>query len=283
MTNNASFELISAAEVAPASLHAAFGQAFADYLIGPFQLASAQWPGFLARQGVELGLSRVLRDGEGAVLAFSFVAPRPALQRWRLATMGAVPAARGSGAAPRLLDDVIARAAAASQRGVELEVFAQNERALRLYQGRGFEARHELHGYQAAPGTIVQAPAVPRTVEIDVALAWLDTAEARIPELPLQVTAAALRAAQGLVAWQQGEAQLLFSRPDDVTLAIASLIDTSPGQRDARVLLQALRAEFPQASWRVPQLQRMDLGGQALRALGAEALPMHQLWMVRGL
>ena len=282
--NDDSLALISAAEVAPAALHAAFGLAFADYLIGPFNLAFAQWPGFLARQGVDLGLSRVLqRAGQDEILAFAFVAPRPAPRRWRLATMGAVPAARGSGAAPRLLDDFIARAAAAGQQGVELEVFAQNERALRLYQGRGFAARHALHGYLAPTGVVEPAPGAARPVELATALAWLDAAEARIPELPLQVTAGVLRVAQGLSAWQQGEAQLVFSRPDEATVAVASLIDPGPGQRDAQALLQALRAEFPQASLRVPQLQREDLGGAALRALGAEPLPLHQLLMQRPL
>lgn len=284
--NDASLALMSAAEVAPAALHEAFGLAFADYLIGPFNLAFAQWPGFLARQGVDLGLSRVLRRAAGPqdeVLAFAFVAPRPTLRRWRLATMGAVPAARGSGAAPRLLDDFIARAAAAGQQGVELEVFAQNERALRLYQGRGFAARHALHGYLAPPGVVEPAPGAARPVELATALAWLDAAEARIPELPLQVTAGVLRVAQGLVAWQQGEAQLVFSRPDAASVAVASLIDPGPGQRDAQTLLRALRAEFPQASLRVPQLQREDLGGAALRALGAEPLPLHQLLMQRPL
>jgi hypothetical protein len=198
--------------------------------------------------------------------------------------MGAVPAARGSGAAPRLLDDVVARAGLAGLAAVELEVFAQNERALRLYQGRGFEARHELHGYLAAPGAVVPAaaPAI-RVVSTDEAMAWLDAAETRVAELPLQVTAGVLRAARDLSAWQLGAAQLVFSRPEAGSVAIASLIDPGPGQRDAQALLQALRQEFAQHRLRVPQLQRLDLGGAALRALGFEALPLHQLWMLRAM
>lgn len=274
----------SGAAVAPAALHEAFGQAFADYLIGPFQLAPEQWPGFLARQGVDLGLSRVLRGADGAILAFAFVAPRPALRVWRLATMGAVPAARGSGAAPRLLDDFIARAAAAGQDAVELEVFAQNERALRLYQGRGFVARHALHGYLAAPERVRPAPAPGlRVVSLEQAFDWLARAEAHIPELPLQVTATALRVAPGLTAWQCGAAQLVFGRPDAQTVTIASLIDTGPGQQDAAALLRALREACPAAQLRVPQLQRLDLGGAALRDQGFEPQALHQLLMRRPL
>lgn len=275
--------LVEAAALAPGHLHVAFGEAFADYLIGPFTLALSAWPAFLARQSVDLALSRVALDSAGDILAFCLVAPRPRLARWRLGTMGAVPAARGSGAAQALLDDFIERAAAAGQGAVELEVFAQNERALRLYQGRGFELRHELHGYLAEPGVVEPACAPVERVAPAEALAWLETAELRIPDLPLQVGAAALSSAPGLQAWRHGSAQLAFGRPDKTMIAIASLIDPMPSQADARTLLQALRAEFPQATLRVPQLQRLDLGGRALRALGFAPQPLHQLLMQRTL
>ena len=273
--------VVSAAELAPEQLHQAFVGAFADYLIGSFQTTLAQWPGLLARQGIDLGLSRVVLEGrDRQILAFAFVAPRHESGRWRLATMGALPAARGSGAAARLLDDVLARARAAGLAEAELEVFAQNERALRLYRGRGFETLHELHGYQALPGSVAPAACEFRALEHEAALAWLrDEAQARLRDLPLQVTAASLQSATGMSAWQKGSAQLMFSQPDDATVVVGSLIDWQPAQTDARALLQALRAEFPQATLRVPQLQRLDLGGQALRELGFETLPLHQLLM----
>ena len=50
-----------------------------------------------------------------------------------LATMGAVPMARGSGAAPLLLDRVVDESRERGELSVELEVFAQNARALTLY------------------------------------------------------------------------------------------------------------------------------------------------------
>lgn len=280
---SASTRLLAANELAPDSLHAAFGAAFADYLIGPFSLPLAAWPGFLARQGVDLGLSRVAVDGAGRILAFSLVAPRPALSRWRLGTMGALPAARGSGAAPALLDDFIARAVAAGQGAVELEVFAQNERALRLYQGRGFALRHELHGYLAEPGCVspAAAPAGLREVGPEAAEEWLAAAECRIADLPLQVGPAALSAAATRTAWQLDGAQLLFSQPDAQSVSVLSLIDEAPQQAAARALLLALRARHPEATLRVPQIQRLDLGGAALRALGLAVQPLHQLLLQR--
>lgn len=277
-------ELVAADKVELAELHRAFTAAFADYLIGPFDMQLKQFrPLFLSRQAVELAPSRAaLRQGH--VLAFAFVAPRPEIGRWRLATMGAVPAARGSGAAPLLLEDFAARARAAGMAEVELEVFAQNERAVKLYLRHGYAVLHELHGYLAPP--LGGAAAEPAGGDIDVvdrdaAFAWIAAeARPRIADLPLQVTPAALTAStSALQAWRRGSAQLVFSELDAQTVAIASLLDWQPAQHDARALAGALRRAYPERQIRVPQLQRLDLGGQALRDAGFAVQPLHQLLM----
>lgn len=278
---DASFSFVRGDEVAPEILHAAFTGAFADYLIGPFQIPFAQWPMFLARQGVDLPLSRVALDAAGEPLAFAFVAQRPVSNRWRLATMGALPAARGTGAAPALLDDVIARAAAAGLRAVELEVFAQNERARRLYEGRGFRKQHDLFGFVAEPGTIAPSTGGSlHAIDMPHLLGWLEAAEHRIPDLPLQVTAATIRHGIDYHGWQTADSQIVFSLPDE-TVMVHSFI--APRGADARALIQALAAVYPERRLRVPQLQREDLGGATLRALGAVPQPLHQQLMLRPL
>lgn len=284
----AAFTLVRADALPAAALPAAFAAAFADYVAGPFTLPPAQWPVLLARQGVALDESRAALDSDGQVAAFALVAPRPRHRRWRLATMGALPAARGQGAAPALLDDLIARAGAPGQQALELEVFAQNPRAVALYRGRGFEALHELHGHalaaQATPvGRAADAPPVDE-VDRDAAFAWLDAAERRHPELPLQVTAPSLAALQlPLQAWQHGRAQLIFHVADDGSVVLQSLVDLVPAQRDAAALLAALRARHVGRAMKMPPLQRADLGGRALREAGFEAQPLHQLWMRKAL
>lgn len=282
-TSSADFSFVRGDEVAPEILHAAFTGAFADYLIGPFQIPFAQWPMFLARQGVDLPLSRVALDAAGAPLAFAFVAQRPVSNRWRLATMGALPAARGTGAAPALLDDFIARAASAGLRAVELEVFAQNERARRLYEGRGFRRQHDLFGFVAEPGTIAPAPSTtgaPHAIDMPHLLGWLEAAEHRIPDLPLQVTAATIRHGIDYHGWQTADSQIVFSLPDE-TVMVHSFI--APRPDEARALIQAIAAVYPERRLRVPQLQREDLGGATLRALGAVPQPLHQQLMLRPL
>ncbi|SCK13203.1 N-acetyltransferase [Vogesella sp. LIG4] len=275
------FRLEAANVVPPAQLHAAFGTAFADYLIGPFSQPLALWPSFLARQAVSLSRSRVaLRGSE--IVAFALVAPRG--PRWRLATMGALPQARGSGAAPALLDELIARASAHGLAELELEVFAQNERALRLYRSRGFAELMPLHGYSLAAGAALPAAGQPpQDVGREAALGWLDAAEAAGCVLPLQVSAPVLASSQlPWQAWQQDSAQLVFVAQDD-DVQILSLVDRQPAQQAARALLQSLRAAHPALPWRVPYLQAPQLGGDALLALGCRREPLHQYLMRRPL
>lgn len=276
-----SFEIVPAETVDAASLHAAFVAAFADYLIGPFQLPLAQFPQFLARQGVELGASRVAM-ASGEPIAFGLVAPRPECASWRLGTMGAVPAARGTGAAAALLDDFIARAKAAGVAWVELECFAQNTRALRLYQSRGFETIDALHGYQCSAPASEGSHVAPGAIDLQDAFDWLDACGPAGCALPLQVTPRSLRTLPvRLQAWRAGSAQLVFSRGEDGGLQVHSLVDREAAQQSARELATALLARHPGHAIRVPQLQRAAVGGDALEALGFARLPLHQLWMRR--
>jgi ribosomal protein S18 acetylase RimI-like enzyme len=275
-------KFVPADAIAPATLHAAFTAAFSDYLLGPFNLPLDQWPVFLGRQAAQLALSRAaMRDVRP--LAFALVAPRPEIGHWRLATMGAVPEARGSGAAPALLDDFIARAAAAGMRGVELECFAQNERAQRLYRARGFEVVHPLYGYARPAGTPLPADVWADgaiSVDLPTAFRWLGQRDVDLGDLPLQVTPVSLRAQPlALQARQRGAAQLVFAVNEPDTLVIHSLVDRKPAQEDAQALVAELVRQHLAHRIVVPQLQRPDLGGEALERLGFERQPLHQLLM----
>lgn len=271
--------LHTADTIAPAVLHQLFCAAYADYLIGPPTFPADQWPRFVARQGIDMGLSRVAGPAEAPV-AFAFVATRPALRRWRLASLAALPAARGQGEAPTLLADFRARAQAAGMLAVELEAFAQNTRAVELYQRRGYEVLDALHGYSGQLPADARPGPAPRVVDRDTACAWLDAAEAAGLALPLQVSAPVLRVLPDPgEAWQHGGAQLCFVQPPGEPLFIRSLVDRDPAQADAAVLLQALAAAHPGQAVTVPPLQRPTLGGEALVRLGLAHQPLHQWWM----
>lgn len=276
------FILAPADAVDPADLHAAFVAAFADYLLGPFEVALDQWPAFLARQCVQLPASRVALAG-GIVQAFALVAPRPDQPSWRLGTMGALPAARGTGAAPALLDDFLERARAAGQAQAELECFAQNERGVRLYRSRGFETAHELHGYSGTADALAGSDAAPDTsieaVLLDDAFAWLERAGRECDGLPLQVTPPSLRALPAaLHAWRRGRAQAIASDGAG-RLVVHSLVDLDPAQASAERLVAHLMRRAAGRTIFVPQLQREDLGGRALLRRGLQRQPLHQKLM----
>ncbi len=275
------FEILAADTRAPADLHAATIAAFADYLVGPFQMTLAQYPSFIGRQGVDLARSRAAMHA-GAIGAFAFVCPRPEVGRWRLGVMGALPAARGTGAAPALLDDFIVRAKAEGLPWVELECFAENERALRLYRSRGFEVVCALNGWKA-PEADAPASAPTRAVHaLDraAALEWLADANLRVVDMPFPNTDRSLSAqVRPLTFWRSGTALLAFSVLEGTPTQIHSLVDLDPALRDAEVLAHALRAAHRDAF--APPILRDDLGGEALRRAGYLPHGMSQVLMNR--
>jgi len=277
------FTLVGAAMLAEADLHAATVAAFADYLVGPFQMTLAQYPSFIGRQGVDLALTRAAVV-DGAIDAFAFVCPRPEVGRWRIAVMGALPSARGTGAAPALLDDFIERAAARRLPWVELECFAENERALRLYRSRGFEVVTTLNGWKPPEDALLADAPAPdvRAVDRATAFAWLADANQRLAWLPFPNTDRSLSAqTRALSFWQCGSAQLAFSLLEDTPAQIHSLVDLDPALRDAETLARALRAAHPDAF--APPILRDDLGGEALRRVGFVPHGMSQVLMRRRL
>lgn len=279
------FVLASADTLAEADLHAATVAAFADYLAGPFQMTLEQFPSFIGRQGIDLARSRVARL-DGAVGAFAFVCPRPEVGRWRLGVMGALPAARGTGAAPALLDDFIARARDERLPWVELECFAENERALRLYRSRGFEVIAALNGWKRPEGAPTEdASAASRDVRVvDRArgLAWLAEADRRLEWLPFPNSDRCMAAqVRPLSFWQCGNAQLVFSVVEGTPTQIHCLVDLDPALRDAEVLARALAATHPDAF--APPILRDDFGGEALGRAGFVRHGLSQVLMRRRL
>jgi len=292
------FSFVRAADLPAADLHEANLAAFADYIAGPMHLPFDQWPSLIARQGIDLARSRVaVRDG--AIASYAYVCPRPEVGRWRLAIMGALPGARGSGAAPALIDDFLARAKAEGMAHAELECFAANERALRLYRSRGFEVACALNGWKApdAPPPVDERAATRegapsgeraptevtcevRPVTREAALAWVDDAGRRIDWLPFQNTSRCLSAqTRPLTFWQYGSAQLVFSAVAGTQTLVHSIIDLDPALGDAQALAQALGAAHPGAF--APPIFPDDLGGAGLRRAGWAPHELNQVLMRR--
>ena len=271
---------VSADSVPPDKIRDCLNESFSDYLIRMPALDADGWCGFLTRQGVDLSISRVgLR--EDRVEAFALVMERDRAS-WRIAVMGVRPDLRGSGLAPRLLDETLDDARSRGLSSVELEVFAQNERAFRLYVSRGMKPVSSLFGYEAVAGS--------PGFDVPVQSVTLDEARLRAEEierasalrLPWQVGPAAISRLPGTAqCWQHGSGQVEFSEMTGL-VHIQSLLDSSTDHHCAAKLLGALRAAFPEAVLRAPQLQAEHGAAQAFRsARWTEAALFQYLMLLR--
>ncbi|MBL8782837.1 MAG: GNAT family N-acetyltransferase [Alphaproteobacteria bacterium] len=281
MSDGTPFAIVNAATVPAASVCDAFNAAFSDYLLKFPVLDAEGWRAFVRRQGIDVSLSSVACRYD-AVVAFATITPRP-LQRSRIAVMGARPTERGSGAAARLLDEAIAASEARGDRWIELEAFAQNERAVRLYRSRGFESIDEMPGFIAAPSEGLGQDADVIEVSNEDAAAWACAFDREHSAyLPWQVGGEAILAAVvPLRAWRLGSAQLVFQVVDGATLTVQSLIDRDSAQRDALRLVAAWRHRYPAHTLRAPQIQRASGPARAFTDAGWTRQPLHQLLMRR--
>ncbi len=92
------------------------------------------------RNLVDNGGVQILALDAGAVVGWCDVSPMPfeGMRHVGRLGMGLLPAHRGQGLGKRLLRETVDRAFATGLRRIELDVFASNQTALRLYQQAGF-------------------------------------------------------------------------------------------------------------------------------------------------
>lgn len=268
--------IVRGTAVPAAQLCDAYNAAFADYVVTFATLDEAAWRAIIERQGVDLRLSIAACRGD-TVLAFGLVTPRGGGIA-RVATMGARPEARGSGAAPALLDQLLGEARARGDTTAELEVFAQNERAFRLYRSRGFSPVCSLCGFETADQRGDDAPIVEVSREDGAAWATAFERDERTP-LPWQVTGSAIACAPAAQRiWRLAEAQATWLPTAD-TITVVSLLDRSHGYADAARLLGALAHHFPAHKLRAPQIHREIGPADAFERAGWTRSPLFQYLM----
>jgi GNAT superfamily N-acetyltransferase len=279
--------IVAAGEIAPQALTEAFNASFAHYVAGTMTLDVPGLSTFLARQGADAALSRVAVDAASRPLGFVFIGRRPERDgpRCRVGAMGLLPETRGSGLAQALLERVITEAGVRGDTAIELEVFAQNPRAHRLYLGFGFGEVMPLHGYTCDASAVRQAegPApAPAVLPLAAAADWLARQAA---DMPFQQSAHLLRAptTRG-TAWRAGTALLVFDLPQDSSvLALRVVHDADAARGSLAGLVKRLAAEHPQRRLQMPALLAPHLGGDVLEQLGFVRQPLHQYLMRRAL
>ncbi|WP_280153111.1 GNAT family N-acetyltransferase [Piscinibacter sp. XHJ-5] len=267
--------IVGAGQSSAEDLAACFTEAFDGYLAGSFAMTAQALPLRLARWGAELSMSRCAVV-DGALAGFVFVGRHG--RRRRVGAMGVCPAARGSGASRALLGTVVDEARAAGAQALELEVFAQNVPALKLYRSFGFVDGAPLWGFVREPAPVDATPATPRAMALAHAADWL---QAHGPaQLPYQQGGESMRHVDAAAtSWQLGTALIVFQASQQVGVTVLALVDADPAQRDARRLIDALLVAHPAQTVRVPQLMHDDIAARALREAGFTALPLHQIQM----
>ncbi len=247
---------------APEELVGIFNAAFAGYVGGDIELDADSFARFAVRQGVDLSLSLVARDGEASV-ALALVARRG----WssRLAAMGVVPAAQRRGVGRSLLERLVADAEARCDRRYELEVIAANGRAVELYRNGGFEPIRRLLSFEADGDRVAStAGARPSRFEVvdpyEVARAVAVHGQ---PDLPWQIAGGSLATlghpVRGL---RLGPALALAGPTHDGSATLLALVVERRARRrgHGRRLLAALAASRPGVRWTVPALCPEEVG-----------------------
>ena len=287
MNDRSAYHVVSGADVAPQALAECFNASFAHYVAGTMVLDTAGLAHFLARQGADAALSRVAVDATGRPLGFVFIGRRHERDgvRCRVGAMGLLPEARGSGVAQHLLEGVIAEASARGDSAIELEVFAQNPRAHRLYRAFGFADVMPLYGYTCEASSVVAGgsrPIEPQELALAAAADWL----ARQPaDRPFQQSAHLLRtAAMRGTAWQAGTALVVFeAQPDNGVLALRVVHEAGAAGDSLAGLVARLAADHAGLRLQMPALLAPQLGGDVLERLGFTRQPLHQYLMRRAL
>lgn len=276
MPDGEALAVLRATAVSAAALCDAYNAAFADYVVAFPTLDETAWRAIVQRQGVELPLSIAACRGD-IVMAFGLVTPRGG-GITRIATMGARPEARGSGAAPMLLDQLLNEARARGDVSAELEVFAQNERAFRLYRSRGFAPVCTLCGFETAGRGGSDAPIDEVSREDGAQWAVALERDDRKP-LPWQATGGAIACAPAAQRiWRLGQAQAAWIESAD-TITVMSLLDRDAGHADAARLLGALAYRFPTHKLRGPQIHRETGPADAFERAGWTRSPLYQYLM----
>ena len=250
------FSLQPASDFPLADLADLLTHSFEGYFV-PIRMDVNALLGMVRRDSVDLTCSRVLlANGEPAALAL--IARRGSASR--LAAMGVVPVWRGRRAGSYVVERLLEEARQRGERILYLEVIDRNEAAIRLYEKYGFHKMRRLLGFAAS------APAGQSAALTEV-------------EIP-KVADLVVHHGYAELPWQlAGETLSLFATPSrafrlDSAYAVTSTLSgghislwsvlTEPsarGQGQARRLLHALFAAYPNKTWHASALFPEEMGG----------------------
>lgn len=241
---------VSAVEQPLDALADLFNRSFEGYIGGAVQFSVPTLADFLYRESVSLSLSLVaMRDNTPVGLAMI------SRRGWtsRVAAMGVHVDMQGKGIGGWLLQRLMEAARARGDHVVQLEVFEQNTRAVKLYEKYGFRALRRLFGFS---GDHLTGEAADLQVTDVADVARLVTAWGS-PDLPWQCSGETLiKHGPPSAAYRMGECGAVISAPAAERILIRALAVPPDRQRKgmATRLVSALIAAHPGKQWFVPQI-----------------------------
>jgi ribosomal protein S18 acetylase RimI-like enzyme len=230
---------------------------FSDYYVH-IELTLAMFLNMARVESIDLGSSRIIyRDA--AAVGVALIARRG----WtsRLAAMYIAPDARGRGVGRAAMEMLLGEASTRGDRSMVLEVIDNNLPAVRLYEAYGFKTERRLVGYE---GIFDPFGVETKLEEIDIRLVSCLVGIFGLDNLPWQISAESLaQYGPPSQAYRLGDASIVISNPAADQVAIRSLIvlPAARGQGQARQLIRAVIARYPNKKWLIPALCPEEVGG----------------------
>lgn len=271
-----SFEIIPAHDVPFAEQASISNRAFAGYVGGWTELNPETLARFLVLQGADLFYSRFVRGPEG-IVGFGYINRTGKVLR--LAGMGIVPEARGSGAAAQLLEQLFAEAEARGDKTMMLEVIEQNPRAHALYRRHGFREITRLLSWrrEAFPDTHGSPP----LEEISIVDAIQIPGAREYPELPWQISRHAVVKGLRPQAFRVGAACVVISDPEAPPIRLQGLWSKTNAWEQLQAAVARVLDHFHESEFLAGAVWPEDFGVHVLEPLGFKQEPISQFLLRR--
>jgi ribosomal protein S18 acetylase RimI-like enzyme len=230
---------------------------FSDYLVH-IEFTISMFLSMARVESIDLGSSRIICQDTAAV-GVALIARRG----WtsRLAAMCIAPDARGRGVGRAAMEMLLGEASARGDHSIVLEVIENNLSAVRLYEACDFKTERRLVGYE---GIFDPFGKEAKLEEIDIRLVARLVGICGLDNLPWQISAESL-AQYGPPnrAYRLGDASIVISNPAADQIAIRSVIvlPEARAQGQARRLIQAVIARYPNKKWLISALCPEEVGG----------------------
>src|SRR5450755_1198367 len=270
------FEIIPACEIALAEQAKIMNAAFAGYFGGWTDLNAEMLAKFLCLQGSDIFYSRFIRADREWV-GFGYINRTGNILR--LSGMGIVPAARGTGAAGKLLDHLFAEMKSRRDEAMTLEVIQQNPRAIALYRRHGFRETAQLFGWRRGGAVAPPTESDETITEVSVQTA-LDTPGGRnYPSVPWQITRYAVAKVEATRAFCAGNAHVVIGDANAPVIRLHGLFSRPNEWKDLRATLAGVVQQFPNREFFTPAIFPEDFGENIFQPLGFVRETLSQFFM----